>query len=582
MKMLARCLLLWIGSLLMTSVCFAETLEAFLDKTEVAYGEPIELKIVYDGTDVSSVRPDLDDLRRDFSIYSSSSSVQTSIINGKSETRKSWSIGLMPRKEGKIIIPEISVGNNKTSALEINVLSPDSSVEIEPEKQTNQAQSTPDVYVELTLDQPKPYVQQEVNAVLTIHDKKGIQLSREPLFFGDDQWIIRSLGQPAVDYKNNNEREIKFYYALFPQKSGVIRIPEVQIDGYYESFTQNSTKPSTIGDLFRLFEIDIDHMFGVQKPISVRTKSEKVEVQPIASGFENLWWLPAKNAAMAAKWDMMKPEFKVGQAVSREITFVAQGVDEAQMPEISLNSISEVKLYPEKPQISSFVDDGFVSSKLVMRVVYIPQKSGEIMIPAIEIPWFNTETQQMEKAVVPAQKITVKPDGSSLADDKQISAQIKETDSFDTAMKMPKKEPARPQNNLWLWLGIVGAFLAGMMISFCIMRPKVNRALTSKHENALKQIRQALERQDYRALRDSLLAFAKQTFPQEKVVHIQDLCALLHNEEFSAQMNLLNGILYADQTAQLDADLILSVLKNAAKRKNDQPSEKEPLPKLYK
>ena len=211
MKMLARCLLLWIGSLLMTSVCFAETLEAFLDKTEVAYGEPIELKIVYNGTDVSSVRPDLDDLRRDFSIYSSSSSVQTSIINGKSETRKSWSIGLMPRKEGKIIIPEISVGNNKTSALEINVLSPDSSVEIEPEKQGNQAQSTPDVYVELTLDQPKPYVQQEVNAVLTIHDKKGIQLSREPLFFGDDQWIIRSLGQPVVDYKNNNEREIKFY-----------------------------------------------------------------------------------------------------------------------------------------------------------------------------------------------------------------------------------------------------------------------------------------------------------------------------------------------------------------------------------
>ena len=65
-------------------------------------------------------------------------------------------------------------------------------------------------------------------------------------------------------------------------------------------------------------------------------------------------------------------------------------------------------------------------------------------------------------------------------------------------------------------------------------------------------------------------------------MHIQDLCALLHNEEFSAQMNLLNGILYADQTAQLDADLILSVLKNAAKRKNDQPSEKEPLPKLYK
>lgn len=582
MKILKKCVLTFSLCCWMPTVCLAQKLDAFLNKTEVAYGEPVELKIVYEGSDLSDARPDLDGLRKDFSIYSSSTSMQTSMINGKTETQKSWTIGLLPRKEGKLTIPEIAVGNYKTSALEVNILNQEGLITPTKEDEKSEQKQSAEITAELVVDHKNPYVQQEINAVLLIHDQKGLQLSQEPVFDGGSDWIIRSLGRPVVEYKKNNEREIRFNYALFPQKSGKLKIPSAQIDGYYESFDQNSAEPSTIGGFFRLFEIDIDHMFGVQKPVSLRTKAQEIDVLPIDPTYGNSWWLPARKAAVAAKWETIKPEFKVGQAVAREITFTAQGVDERQIPEIKTENTKGVKHYPEQPKISSFVDEGYITSKAVVRIVYIPQKAGEIIIPAIEIPWFNTMTNQVEKAVVPAQKIVAAP----METDEIVHENEKEnlqTDFSENSTALPlKTDRTRDKTSVGLWLCIILSFLAGMIVSYFGLRQNKAENKTSKKDDALKKIKESLDRNDYRSLRDALINFGKQHFPNKEIRNVRDLSLLMENHDFSTQMELLNGILYADQNAQLDKDLILTAIKNVVELKMKDSSEKEPLPKLYK
>ena len=40
-------------------------------------------------------------------------------------------------------------------------------------------------------------------------------------------------------------------------------------------------------------------------------------------------------------------------------------------------------------------------------IALVPEQAGEVIIPALEIPWFNTRTQDVEIAVFPSQTLSV-------------------------------------------------------------------------------------------------------------------------------------------------------------------------------
>ena len=120
-------------------------------------------------------------------------------------------------------------------------------------------------------------------------------------------------------------------------------------------------------------------------------------------------WLPSEAVGTAVRWADERPQFKVGETFAREITLIAEGVADTQMPELELPESSQIKQYPEKPVITSRVSDDKVTSQLTMRVVYIPQEAGKIEIPEVKIPWFNVDTKSIETAVIPADTILVQP-----------------------------------------------------------------------------------------------------------------------------------------------------------------------------
>lgn len=567
----------------------AETLTASVDSTEVPMGEVFNLNLSYDGKNGASLQPDLSVLQDDFSIYSTSSSSQISYVNGQSSELRDWDIGLLPKHDGNITIPAVSAGKYKSQPLQIKVL-PQGTASASGKAQNkikndNQLAEANKFSVDLAINLQQPYVQQEVNAVLTIKDKIGLQLTSEPQFVNAENWIIKPLQKPVIK-QQNGETEIKFYYAMFPQKSGKQDLPAAKINGFYMGFDQAANHPllhQGVNSLFQLMNVDFDEMFGTQKPVELYTKAQTIEVLPAAAEYGAKWWLPSDEVKVKALWNEKKPLFKVGETVARQIIILASGVAETQLPEISFQDDENFKVYPENPELEAKIFDGRVIAQSVTRVVYIPQKGGEQILPEIRVPWYNIKTKKVEMAVIPAEKVFV--EGTPAAEN-QPAENVKAAEP-ENPFAAPQQNSAEPLpqtaesgyavNILW----VAAAFAAGLLASLLLRRPRQAEKTCRTGYNWCAVLRKNLADNDYRLLRDNLLLWGNETFAGRNIANLEELAKVVANEDFSGQLRKLNQNLYAGAAEKLDDGKIMSAVKEC-RHPNSGQDENEPLPKLYK
>lgn len=566
--------------------------EASVEQTQVPMGEAFNLNISYTGNDGASLQPDLSVLQTDFTVYSTSSSTQVSYINGQQSQRQDWDIGLLPKKEGKIVIPAIQAGKYQTKPIEIEVLAAGVQPALAADKVQNDnvLAQTVKFSADLDVDNKEPYLQQQVNAVLTIRDAGGLQLTEEPLFTQPDDWIVKTLQQPTVTMGSDNVREIKFYYALFPQKSGSQEIPPVNVKGFYLSIDKSRAHPllsaQNFGGFFQMLDFDFDNLFGSQKPVSLFTKPIKINVKPAVAGYGNNWWLPASSLSVTSRWgdnNGEKVRFRYNEPVSREIVLTASGVADTQLPELMLPETPFFKQYPEKPQLSMETSGKEMISQSVIRVVYIPQQDGKLVLPEIRIPWFNTRTNKMETAVLPSETIDVdNPYGVAVPPAAGSSeATVVQTPEIKAAAD--KKVQNTTDKTPWamIVLLVMGAFIFGLVISYLLFHQSPRIDGNKSVSGWLNDIRRNLKQKDFRALRDNLLKWGSEVFKNSTVQNLNDLAELVNNQDFTAQVQKLNSILYGNTSDVINEDVLMKVLKSVGNKDRKKP-ENKPLPNLYK
>ncbi|MBR1600751.1 MAG: BatD family protein [Alphaproteobacteria bacterium] len=580
--MMHKRLLLIICATVMPLKVFSADLTAKVDNHKIAYGETVNLRLSYEGNDGGNLQPDLSVLQDNFNIYSTSSSMNTNIINGAVSQKREWLITMLPQNAGKQTIPSISVGNYKSLPVEIEVLSAEN-VEKEKKKQNGSKSDVAQMAsfaAELQVNNKNPYIEQEVSAVLTIRSNRNLQFNSEPYFENSDDWIIKRVGNSAVS-QDNGEMLTKLNYVFYPQKSGKQDLPRAVVEGFYVTY-ENSTPQNIGGGLLQFFDMDMGAMFGVQKPVLFKSKTETIDVKPIPSAYTAQNWLPAEKLVAEAKWVDNNPEFKVGETIAREIAITALGVSEKQLPELELKENSAWKQYPEKPQYSSSVYENQLISQEIIRVVYIPQKSGNIQLPKIEIPWFNVKTQKNEKVVINAEDVEVMPNEqyetlqSEPAQTQEVEKNIIDTSKTDNKTIAPVKQTY----NSIIILAIIGAFLSGLLISFLLFGRRKNNFKAQKSEDYRKNVRHALLQGDYHRARDSLVKWGESAFPNLKINNLKDLSDAIKNENFTEQCDVINALLYGKSEQKPNVDIVIKTMTKHAKDGHNK--EEIILPKLYK
>ncbi len=564
--------------LMVTNEALAQSFTATVNRNPVPEGETFVLTLNLQDVETKAT-PDLSSLSKDLTVLSISNGYRTSIVNGDVSKSRQWNLVLIPNRSGDIPIPSIELEGLKTQPISIQVVpigSQDKLVD-------SQVIDSPKFKMSGQIDNMTPYVGQQINYQLKIYDGGGLQ-GEAPFFAtNNDDWTIRSLGEPIVETKVVNGkslREIIFNYALFASKSGDLMIPPVRFNGYY------LTKNTRQDPFARFFDDDqffsgfgLHDVFASKTPIVLNTKPIKIDVRPAA--VEEGWWLPAKEIKLSAEFDNKYPQFKVGEAISRTIYIKAVGVLDTQLPEINFAKVDGIKQYPEKPLTEMKVENGNVVSFARISNVYIPEKSGEVILPAIKLNWFNTVTNTPETAVIPEYNVIV----TGVSKNENLK-QFEETDknisnnelSQTTAQSVEIVENVN--NNKVIWL-LIGAFVGGIVITLMLI--KLFSYLTKVSDKQKKSVISAAKNKDLHALKDEILVWAREKFPRHSINNLQDVADAINVQAFNKELDKIRETLYADNEKDWDEKAFLDVFcKIACQLKKRKKTIHEPLPKLYK
>lgn len=519
-----------------------------------------------------SASPDLSVLNRNFKVYSTSVSRQNYIINGKSSASTVWQIGLIALNSGEQEIPAIKVGNESSNPLKIMVtdgIVEDSAVKKAPVKNGYKLQAEP------VNQNEKYYVQQQINYDVVLTDNGSI-VSGNPQFVTDNSdWIILSLGNPQITNIKSQSgtalRQITFKYALFPQKSGTLRIPEVWFEGYAGN-KDNSLNNLLNQDIFNL-AINTPSLFGFETPVSLKADSQTINILPVPADYSGKWWLPAKQVELSAEWIGEKPEFKAGEAVSRLITLKASGVTENQLPEINFKSAEGIKQYPEQPSRQGKISGQMPMAEQTVVNVYVPDKAGKLVLPEISVDWYNTATQQVEKAVIPAEEISVAASGI-------VAKNIKKP----TSELLPLEKPVPESQSIPVYVYVVIAFAGGLILGFVLFKCRFTRVVKPQCETRAYPdflIKKAYA-SDFRGLRDGLISWATGFYPEKPINNLKDVADAADDEKFTALTEVILAKLYNPQDETLwNPKDFNTALKRIIKQKKQKKSKDNTLPPLY-
>jgi hypothetical protein len=402
-------ILLVLVGLALTSVALAGDLRAYFDRKSVFEGDTVTLVIETTGDSLG--QPDLSALNPDFDVLGTSQSTNISIINGQRTDTIRLLVSLAPRHRGRIQVPPIPVGNERTEPLMLQVskLPDDAS-----------GGAGDDIFVELEVgaDSDKLMVQQQAPMTVRL-------FSAVPLLRGDledprvDGALVTKLAKDREYSTQRNGREyrvIERSYSLSPERSGELRIPPVRFEGNIRSKAGRGTGSarSLFGDPFfdRLFQDgslsqDPFGIFNRGKPVSARSRGVTLEVEPRPDAYAGDHWLPAQTLKIVDSWAESPPELRVGEPVTRTLTIQAQGLSGSQIPQIEIPEVPGLRLYPEEPESETRSDGETLYGISRQDETLIPTKAGELVIPEIQVTWWDTVAQKERATKVPSWNMKV-------------------------------------------------------------------------------------------------------------------------------------------------------------------------------
>ena len=139
--------------------------------------------------------------------------------------------------------------------------------------------------------------------------------------------------------------------------------------------------------------------------------SHTVTVLPIPAppaDYPNAVWLPARDVKLSEEWSREPERIDAGEPVTRRVTVSALGQIETQIPAIDLPEVDGLNVYADKPDLSRGVEDGGIRGIRKDQYAMIGVQGGDIVLPELEVPWWDLDESRWRIAKLPARTIRVK------------------------------------------------------------------------------------------------------------------------------------------------------------------------------
>jgi len=372
------------GLLLMLCMPLNAAVRAELDRNSITEGETVMLTILTDDPR-QNLEADFSVLEKDFSILDRRSETQLSIVNGKQTAVVRLLLTLEPRAAGEVLIPPLSFGNEKTAVLAVNV---DPAPELAPGAQ-------PPVFIEVEVlpDEGPYFVHAQLGLVVRVFYQQNLTEAAisqpEP-----SSAVVRLMQETPYQAERGGERYrvLERTYAVFPERSGELVIPPMQLTGrLVERRTSSIWQPAARG-----------------RRVQVQSDKLTLNIEPKPGGFAGSEWQPARDYRLTQQISS-GDTLRVGEPVTRTVIIDAVGLEENMIVEPGWPEVSDARIYPDQPQGITRDDGQWVLGHKEFRYAVVPEKEGELVLPELNVQWWDTQSNQARTAVLAAQKIRVQP-----------------------------------------------------------------------------------------------------------------------------------------------------------------------------
>ena len=547
--------LLILSTVGISSLSWAE-LTSKVNRTVLDSNETLQLRVRLDAQAFTS-EPDFTPLQTDFEILSNSRQQQYSSVNGKAVSYTDWNLILLPKRTGIILIPSLKYKREISNAVEVTVRAATTSGSAASGKQP--------IYTETLVDKSAVYIQEQI--ILTHRLYTSVQLRDYSLSELDIPGaIVQRLGdsqfQKVINGRNYLVLEVR--YAIFPQSSGKLDIPPLRFGAYETASRSQFGSFSSRGN--RVFR-DTD-----AKRIDIMARPAHVPANE---------WMPSSKVELSEQWSGDLDSLIVGEPITRTIRINAQGLTGAQILPLPIIESPNYKVYPDQPQLEEqAIGDGVLGTR-TESLALVPNRAGELVIPAIEMRWWDTKNQRMQTASLPATKVQVNPstaiNSAPLAD----NAPLTTMEPLDL-----NPEPAG-------FFGSVGSAKASMLVKLSLLlnalllatialllfsrrKQRTIKQTSSQQKTSpllnLKQQLKAIEieakNNNLIAMRDGIVAWGQCLFAETPPTTLKALSLLLDDAELQQQFAQLDRQLYKGEAESTEDSLDVSLLLQRLKQQS--------------
>ena len=538
-----------ISLFLMLNILSAQAaIEAAVDRNPVNLNDSVQL--TFTASDRPDADPDFEPLMVNFDIVNQSHNSQSSWINGHSSEKIQWVLQLMPKHAGTIIIPAIAFGSDKSQPI---------SLEVQDASSSGQINNDAELFLQVEATPKDPYVQSQVLYTLRFYRRVNITQARldEPTM---TDALVQKLGEDSnyntqlngVDYVVTERK-----YAIFPQKSGTLTIAPLTLTAEVVSPRQ----PNFNG----FFNSQITH--------SQRASSNTItlNVRPAPTAAQNKPWLPAEELQLQQSWSGDITQMQVGEPLTRTISLIAKGATVGVLPELNSKVADPaLKNYSDQPTIKELQKPEGVYAMREEKIALIASKAGSYTLPEIVVPWFNTKTQTMQIARIPATTLTVQGGTTANHTQPMTATPITGSQPAPNIALQPASDLHHDDNTLWLWVALFLG-LGWLTTLFYFLSPKrrspkpVAQTKAPSTPDYKKLLKQACQTNDLQLAKQALLQWGAINY------HVNSLGTLARycEDPLRQEIELVNRLLYAqtfDDPGLWQGNLLYQAFNNAQPR----------------
>ena len=547
------CLAFWLLCLLPSATARA-AIQARIDPPAVEEMQSARLTLRVDGSS-DAERLDLSPLQRDFEVLGTSSSSMLQSVNGQTQRWVEYRIELRPKRTGQLEVPALAMHGQSSQPLPLTVRPLASGV-----------RDAIDRMLFFTLEVSPNPVRVQAQAVLTrrLHYSSGVQFHSDfPGVPEIPDAVVLPLGEPVSGHATPDGQSygvLEQRYAIFPERSGALRIPEVSV--------ASSVQFQSKGRLRRT-------------GIRVSAPETLLEVLPIPASYPpDQPWLPAREVTIEDLWEPGDGALNLGEAVRRTVRVRAVGNTGSSIPPLpAALPEASFKQYPEPVALNDASTASQVIGSREQAYSVISVRPGTALLPELRLTWWDALAQQVRVASVPAREVRI---AGELPTDATLGANAPApaSRSESPAVAAPSGEPAAAYP---IWLAALAAVgFVGWLATYLLMRRK-GRARPAPSSapgqgDSWKALAAACRQGDPKAMREAWIAhlgLCWQTGPS------QTLDELRRREEGSDLLQRLNRALYApDSAAPAPAGAELLEATRALLKRSRRPGP-SPLPALH-